>query len=241
MKVKRRFLSSATVFPLIVPLFLAGCGVVSDPGPVVTKEQSVEGKPEKARVEISIGTGELKVSGGATKLMEGVFRHSEGLGDPEISYDGTEASGRLVIKGKKRSTMVTGNITNNWRVRLANGPAYDLAIEIGAGSGDVDLSSLDLRGLKLQVGAGQLDVNLDGKYTRNIDVDIQGGVGEMNVRLPKGFGVEASMQGGIGSFKAPGLTKRGESYYNEAYQDNKPAMRIKVQAGVGEIRLTTGE
>lgn len=240
MKVKPNCISCAGVCLLVSSLFLIGCGMEGDPGPTVSKEQKIEGKPEKARVEISMGAGELTIAGGAAKLMEGVFRHSEKLEAPEVTYDGTAASGRLVIKGKNKS-ISTGKIVNEWNLHLANGPTYDFSIEIGAGKGDVDLSSFDLRGLKLQVGAGELDVNLQGKYTKDVEVAIQGGVGEVHVKLPRRFGVEASMQGGIGSFKAPGLTKKGDFYYNEAYQDNKPAIRIKAQAGIGEIRLSMDE
>jgi hypothetical protein len=46
----------------------------------------------------------------------------------------------------------------------------------------------------------------------------------------------------IGGVDTSGLTKRDDGkYYNVAYDAGKPAIRLKVQGGVGDIKLDVGK
>ena len=69
------------------------------------------------------------------------------------------------------------------------------------------------------------------------DSDSEGGVGEANIRLPKDIGVIANASGGIGSIEAPGLHRDGNEYTNDAYGKSPVTIHLKVQGGVGTIRL----
>lgn len=221
---------------LLLVLAATGCHVEMDPGPVQTASQSVDGgSVELVRAEINLTAGELEIAGGGSKLVDADFRYSEKLGKPEVRYDATGFRGRLTVESPRRIT--GGEIKNEWKLRFGDKYPLDFDIRMGAGEGRLNFASLPVRKVEAQVGAGELDVDLRGNYTRDVEVDLKGGVGEARIRLPKNVGVVADVKGGIGSIEARGLIKRGDRYYNEAFQESKPAVRLTVRGGVGEIKL----
>jgi hypothetical protein len=62
-------------------------------------------------------------------------------------------------------------------------------------------------------------------------------VGKAIVKLPTGVGIHAEAHGGLGSINVTGLEKHGNSYENDLYDKAKVNVDIKVEGGIGEIRL----
>lgn len=218
-------------------LAAGGCVIVDNPGPVQHASEQVEDKnPEAVRAEIRMGAGELHVEGGSAKLLEADFRYSERIGKPVVRYDQTGFRGRLTIEPRAQ-TFSSGNIINEWRLRLGGKAPLDLHVQLGAGQGDLDLSRLPLRNLEVKMGAGELKLNLAGDYGRNVEAVVHGGVGEARITLPRTMGVVVDAKGGLGGINAYGFTKKGDRYYNQAYGEDKPHIRLEVRGGVGQISL----
>ena len=91
------------------------------------------------------------------------------------------------------------------------------------------------------MGAGEMVLNVAGKYTRDVTVQVNGGVGEARIKLPKDMGAVVEATGGIGSISTNGLTRRDGKYYNDAYSEGKPAVRMEVHGGVGDVIFSVGE
>src|SRR6202161_600708 len=81
-------------------LLLSACGRDFGPaGPERTETRSIElDKSEEVRVSLKMGAGELRVGGGAEKLMEGRFTYNRLRLRPEISYNVDDFRGRLVVE-----------------------------------------------------------------------------------------------------------------------------------------------
>jgi hypothetical protein len=223
---------------------LAGaCGTQGGGTPKVGKMQreskSVDPKDaQSARAQLEMGAGELNLTGGADKLMEGDFSYNVSDWKPKVGYDVSGEKGELVVKqGSAQGAGLSGDARNEWDVRLNDELPTDLVVRLGAGESDLDLDSLTLTGLDLQMGAGKTTVDLTGDYARDFDASIEGGVGEATVMLPSGVGVKAKAQGGLGKINAEGLERVGDSYVNDAYGESDVTLNVKVQGGVGEINL----
>jgi hypothetical protein len=221
---------------LIFLLSITGCTV--DTGPVETSNQQIDaGAAESVRAEIRMGAGELHIEGGAPKLMTGTFHYSESIGPPTVRYDVTGAHGRLLVESPKNSQ--SGNKTvNTWDLRMGSDMPLDMTVNLGAGESTLDMSQLQVRSVEVNIGAGEMTLNMAGKYKRDVTVQVQGGVGEARIRLPKDIGAEVKATGGLGSIDTKGLTKRDGKYYNDAYAEGKPAVRMEVQGGIGNINLS---
>src|ERR1041384_7557312 len=81
-------------------VFLGGCDInVRDAGPPEHMSKSIDlDKAEMARVEVKIGVGELRMSGGSAKLMEGEFDYAPISWKPNIRYNATGFRGDLKIE-----------------------------------------------------------------------------------------------------------------------------------------------
>jgi len=201
--------------------------------------ESVEAQgAESVRMDVEMSTGQLRVSGGAAKLLEGDFNYRESDGQPRISYNHSGKEGTLSISQPERSHFGRiGGAENNWNIRLNNAAARELRVEMGAGQGDLDLKGIHLTKLTVEIGAGEINTDLTGDWKDNVDVRIEGGVGSATVRLPNSIGVRVHAEGGIGSINVRGLQHRGDYYVNEAYGTSPITMNVNVEGGVGEIRL----
>jgi hypothetical protein len=91
------------------------------------------------------------------------------------------------------------------------------------------------------MGAGKLGLNLSGRYRQDVLVSVQGGVGQASVDLPHDFGAVADVKGGIGAIQAGSLVRRSDGLFvNRAFAEGKPAIRLTIRGGIGEIRLSEG-
>ncbi|MDQ3526034.1 MAG: toast rack family protein, partial [Chloroflexota bacterium] len=73
------------------------------------------GGATSARVEIGMAVGELRISGGATELMDADFTYDDEL-EPEVEYRVDGGQGVLTVKqGSKKNVRST---QNEWNIRL---------------------------------------------------------------------------------------------------------------------------
>jgi len=227
---------------LFAALLLAGCGSKARIGALQSESQSVEaGDAESVRVEMSMGAGDLEVTGGAEKLLEADFTYNVAKLKPEVEYsDGTLVVWQPEAKGLPALQGIT-DYRNEWNLRLSNEVPMDLRVEMGAGTGDLQLAGLSLTGLDINAGAGEYTVDLSGDWAHDLDVSIETGATGIIVRLPSDVGARVTVEAGPHTVEAPGLTKDGEVYTNAAYGVSDVTLQIKIEAGVGQVNLEVKE
>ncbi len=257
---------------IVTALFVSlGCAVGNFRVNTVTvgelnkETQTVDvGDAEQVRVHIKMGTGELKVNHGAEALMRANFTYNVADWKPQVDYTVTDGSGRLNIRQPSSEQIsVRSDIRYTWDLKFNEEIPLDMRIECGAGSGDIDLSKLnvtrfdgklsagdftiDLSGnqslahLELDMGAGDVTVNLDGDWEQNVEVYIQGGIGKTTLYLPKDIGVRVIVNKAIGKVDANGLTRDGDVYVNAAYGVSPVTVEINIQSGIGQTSLEVEE
>src|SRR6202012_59972 len=110
-------------------------------------------------------------------------------------------------------------------------------VELGAGEGRLELRDVPETNLTLNMGAGRVLVDFTGDRRKDVEADIAGGFGEATVRLPRSIGVIAHAEGGLGGISAPDFRKQDSEYTNAAYGKTPATIRVKVEGGVGTIKL----
>ena len=189
----------------------------------------------EARLDMPAGT--LKLSGGATRLLEAQFDFDQNEQNPEISYDVSGGQGHLSVSQQSYSGIHFGSTHNDWNLHFNNDVPLDLHLNMGAGECEFRLGGLSLTGVAIQMGAGQATTDLRGDWKKNFDVDIQGGAGRAEVFLPKNVGVRVHAEGGLGTINTGGLRSDGGDYVNDAYGKSPVTIQVNVRGGVGEIDL----
>lgn len=192
---------------------------------------------KSVRVALDMGAGDLDLSGGASHLLEADFDYRGSSSAPQVEYSVSGATGDLNISQQDTEKHFGSSSGNHWILHLANDIPMEIKIDMGAGHDNLRLRDIDVRRLNLDMGAGQADVDLTGSRKSDLTADIEGGVGEANIRLPKNIGVIVNASGGIGTIDAPGLDHDGDRYTNAAYGKSPTTIHLKVEGGVGTIRL----
>jgi hypothetical protein len=180
--------------------------------------------------------GLLTVSGGSHRTLDADFDFAESYGAPVVDYHVASGNGQLSIT-QNHDEPHFGISHNDWTLRFNESTPLSLKIDVGAGEGRLQLRDVPITQLYLNMGAGKVMVDLTGDRKKDVDADIQGGVGEATVRLPRSIGVIAHASGGIGNISAADFNKHDDEYTNAAYGKTPVTIRLKVQGGVGSIKL----
>lgn len=227
---------------LIAALVLAGCGSDVRVGALQTTSQSVElGDAKSVRVEINLGAGDLKLAGGAAKLLQADFTYNVANFKPEVGY----SHDTLVVQQPNVDGMPVlqgiGDYRNEWGLQLSDQVPMDLKVDIGGGTSDLQLAGLSLSRLDVTLGAGTSTVDLDGDWVRDLNVTIDAGAADVTVRLPKDIGVRIVTDPGAALFETHGLAQNEGVYTNAAYGASNVTLQLDVTAGIGRVNLEVVE
>ena len=191
---------------------------------------------QSLRADIEIPAGQLRLSGGSSRLLDADFRYSANQGAPRVDYNISSGIGELRIR-QDSQTVHFGRTENDWDLRFSNDVPLDLRLQMGAGSGDLRLRDVPLSRLSVEMGAGELRADLTGERKSDLQAHIQGGVGRATIRLPRNVGVLVHASGGLGSIDAHGLKSDGGAYVNDAYGKSPVTLKLNVEGGIGQISL----
>ncbi len=201
--------------------------------------QTVQAQGAKSvHAEIVLGAGDLQLSGGAANLLEADCDYSRPSQKPQLTYSVSGTDGELDIRQPSSERVEFGTSgRNDWTLRFDDQVPLDLTVQMGAGTGRLNLAGLDLNHLRIEAGVGTVTVDLGGDWKHDFDGRISGGVGTVTVRLPRSVGVRVEARGGLGAINAPGFTRDGDAYVNSAYGKSPITLSLDVAGGVGTINL----
>jgi hypothetical protein len=223
---------------LLIILLIGGAGACVRVGELKEESQTVQlGEAESVDVELKIGTGELRLRGGAEELMEGYFVYNVDRWKPDIDYHVFGKRGTLTIRQTKTSGMPIGKAKNKWEIVLNNDVPMAFEVDFGVGEGKLDFRGIKLTSLIIDMGVGELTVDLSGERRESLEVTIDGGVGSGTIYLPEDIGVRVEVDGGLGSIDAIGMNKDGKVFTNDAYGKTDISMDIEIDAGIGSLEL----
>lgn len=224
---------------VLAALIVSGCQSFVRPGEMRTEEQTVELQgAESADVRVAMGAGQLNLSGGAAELMDAQFTYNVDRWEPQISYEVDGNRGVLsVTQPSEVSIPEPSSVEYTWDIQLSDAVPVDLDVSLGAGEGNLDLSSVALSSLDVEMGAGQAIIILTGDYDESFDAHIRGGVGSATLMLSRDVGARVEVSGGLGSLNVTGFNEDGNVYTNDAYETSDVTINIRMEGGVGEITL----
>ncbi|HEV2298365.1 MAG TPA: toast rack family protein [Candidatus Acidoferrales bacterium] len=207
-------------------------------GPVQTETLSIPtGKAKSVRVHLKMGAGEIHVSGGAKNLMEGTIKYNVADWKPDTSYNVDGSDGTLMIMQPEGSHTNGGHVKYDWDLHFTDNTPLDIAVEMGAGESELNLSGLQLENFSLEAGAGNATVDMSGPWKKNVSATFQGGVGSIRLKLPREVGVHVTIEGGLGSVSAPDFKRDGDAYVNDAYGKSPVTLEVHVEGGIGSVNL----
>lgn len=103
-----------------------------------------------------------------------------------------------------------------------------------------NLANLNFAKLKFDGGVGSYKLDFGGKLRRDADARVEVGLGAITIDIPREMPTRLLYNDGwFSSFElAEGFTKRrGGVYETEDYPLNEPALSIKVESGLGSVKV----
>jgi hypothetical protein len=118
-------------------------------------------------------------------------------------------------------------------------------VTIDSSSGDVDVDMTgeysSPMGLEVDMGSGDLVMDLSGEWPQNLEGDISLSSGTTTLTFPTNVNVYVEAETSSGDINADGLTRDGEAYVNEPYEDSNVSLNLSVQSSSGDINLRLAE
>lgn len=214
-------------------MLLPGCTRIDLRETADKTQETVElGEAERAEVELSMGPGDITVTGGATELMEGEFSYNHAALAPEIDYRVSGDVGKLDVSHPEFKPFFIGfgSVRNDWDLAFADDVPMEMRLEHGAGAASLELGGTKLTDLDVDTGAGALEVDVSGSDSLEA-LAVNAGAGEVIVDLSDGEALRSvDIEAGAGAVT---LDLSGASWASD--------IDVSINAGVGEVIVTVPE
>lgn len=203
------------------------------------------GSVERAEVDLTLGFGELYLSDleDSSRLFDGRLNYPQRWGSaPRVSYEVSDGVGRLRLASRSQGVWAvpfgSSSRGEQWAVRLSRRVPLSIKVDAGASSSVLDLSHLQLAGLRVKAGVGRMEVRFPAEGER-MTATIEGGVGELVLRIPESVAVRIEVEGGLG---AKHLGSRFEPagadvFETPGYGTAANRLEISVDGGLGTLRV----
>ena len=213
-----------------------------DPGVVQRSsfKEAMMGDTREAVLKLSGGAGQFIISDPTTELIEANTKQSVGSYSMSVDRDATTRIPTIEIKPTEENQKFdfkNGKFENRVEVHLNANPVWTMDVALGAGQGDLDLSSYAIRSLKISAGAADLDVKLGAKADQS-DVKLDVGAASVTVRVPKEVGVRIKKDGALNIEQLDDFTDvGGGEFLSPGYDAAKKKMLIRFDGGVSRFKV----
>ena len=235
-----------------VPAIAVGVPCTDAGRPVATQAESRSGSfGSTASVDLSLSCGELAVTaqpgtGWRLDARDGANRRTD------VTGDATRLSA-TTNRGSDGWNVRTGRV--DWDVVLPTGTTLDLATELNAGRGRLDLAGARLGLLGLEVNAGDLRADLAGAALERLDVEVNAGsvsidlpadsfagdlaanAGSLALCVPDQLALRVRSTAALGSIDVDGLVKRGSAWETPGYDAAINKADLAIEASVGSVTI----
>lgn len=125
-----------------------------------------------------------------------------------------------------------------WDLAASSAIPLSLDLNIGMGSSVIDLTDMQLSGLRTWIGVGRstitlpTDVSFSGK--------VSSGVGLVRILVPDGTGLALDTGAGVFIRQMPsGYVQDGETYYSPGFDEAADQIRLDLELGLGALVVET--
>jgi hypothetical protein len=190
---------------------------------------------EEGSAAIAAGVGRFTLEAGDALAT------AEGRSPLRLSFDaqtrGRTAELDIALKG----STVGPTRDSELDVTLDRDVTWDLEIDAGVSSFDVDLSRLAVSSLDFKAGVSEGTLTL-GLPSGVAEAMIEGGVSSLTVRVPKGTDVRVSVRSGLSAVDFRGEWDRGGNgdrrvYTTPRFSDSGDYWDIEIAAGIGALTV----
>ncbi|WP_460975340.1 LiaI-LiaF-like domain-containing protein [Spirosoma knui] len=205
-----------------------------------TFRESMDADTREAVFKLAGGAGRFVVSDPTTELIKADTKQTVGNYSMTVDRDPTTRVPTIELKPSEENQkfeLKDGNFENRVDIHLNDKPLWTMDVALGAGQGDLDLSSYAVKSLKLAAGAADLDLKLGAKADQS-DVKLDVGAASVTVRVPKEVGCRIKKDGALNIERLDDFTDvGGGEYLSPGYDAAKKKMIIRFDGGISSFKV----
>lgn len=217
-----------------------------DAAPTETRRGTFDGP---STVDLAIDCGDVVITttdGVEWRLDTRTLR----TGGPTV----IEESNRLVVRSANGWHGGPLLDPDGWRLALPTGVLVDLAVEVNAGVGRLDLAGARLGALTVDVSAGEADLDLGSASVERLDLAVHAGsgtvllpergiltgnlevsAGSLTICVPDGLGVRIHGDVEFGDATFNGLIRAGEAWESPTFSTARHRAELTISARAGSV------
>ena len=217
----------AVVAPMVLSL--------SSPRTVTTVSRSAAppSGTTQAVLRATLGGGQLRLGPGAPGLYDAQLR-SPGASTAGVSSNGPTAV--VDLRAPVQHGLLARNRGSDWEAKLSTGLPWQVEVDGGALTADLELRVLDVRSVRLQAGISRLAVRL-GQPAAQVPVDLQISAGLVDLYVPRATGFDVAVDGAmLNNFADEGL-RRTTTGWRTVESGARGRFVIHVRGATGRVRV----
>jgi hypothetical protein len=199
-------------------------------------EEPIAPSTQQATFRLQSGAGRFIIRDTTTQLIKASTEVNFGKYVLTREQSDNSAYVTLDFRGRSRGWNF-GNTHNRVDVRLNSTPSWTIYLEVGAASGDFDLSPYKVEELRIDAGASSMHVRL-GDRSEETRVKVKTGASSTTIEVPESVGCEVQLETALSGKRIRGFDKiSGSRYQTSNFESAKKKISIDVSAGVSQIRV----
>ena len=194
-------------------------------------------KYKTAKLKFHAGAGAITIDDTTSKL---IYAKTQGYND-DFDLDVSKFDNEADINFKMSKTRFSFNSIshkNKVEINLNPYPVWDLNIDVGAASLNLDLTKFNVNKIKIEMGAASLHAKL-GDFAKNTDFEIDAGASSINIAIPENSGCEIDADVTLSSKDFKGFTKITSSVYRTRnFDEASKKIYLKIKSGVSSLKVS---
>jgi hypothetical protein len=140
------------------------------------------------------------------------------------------------LRAPAQHGLLARNRGSDWDAKLSTGLPWQVEVDGGAVTADLELRVLDVRSVRLQAGISRLAVRL-GQPAAQVPVDLQISAGLVDLYVPRASGFDVAVDGAmLNNFAAEGL-QRTSTGWRTVEDGGRGRFIIRVRGATGRVRV----
>ncbi|WP_262249675.1 LiaI-LiaF-like domain-containing protein [Parapedobacter soli] len=194
----------------------------------------------------TITTAHLHIKGGAVEyeiegLTDDLFRAEAtstiGVHQLETTTSGNNANLTFSMRDSKKGDWNIGGDENWAKISLNPKPVWYIALNMGAGTAEFDLTEYKIASLTFNGGAASFEAKL-GMPLEETAISAESGVASVEIEIPRAAACKIVVKSGLSSKDFPGFTKQADgSYITNGYEEANARFVINLKGGLSSFAV----
>ena len=190
----------------------------------------------KAVLNLDAKAGDFRIDSTSTDLI-----YVKAIGsDNKYNLSKTDRDSTSSIKLKMNKTRFhfgKNNYKNKVHIAMNEKPVWDINLDVGAASIDLDLTKYKIENLDVNMGAASLDVRL-GDLNNQTNFTIDAGASSINIFVPEEAGCEIQTDDVLSSNNYHNFVKvRSGHYRTSNFDEAQKKIYINIDCGVSSVSV----